>query len=93
MKKLEYLLPFSLLAIAFTILLVTLSKYTSPQDILVSKLPILSPKPSEFRLSDCPVGGWLNCMPVISAERQPTCQKEFINWAKLNCPDFKGVAY
>ena len=46
---------------------------------------------SSFKLSDCPKSGWLDCMPGPGVER-PLCNENFYNWAKINCPDFKGFA-
>ncbi|MEK7595610.1 MAG: hypothetical protein AAB443_03445 [Patescibacteria group bacterium] len=40
----------------------------------------------------CPLNGWIDCMPTIRASKT-YCNPEYIDWAKSNCPDFKGVAY
>ncbi len=40
----------------------------------------------------CPETEWVNCMPPIGI-KNTNCQSEFLQWAKNNCPKFKGAAY
>lgn len=40
----------------------------------------------------CPVGGWENCMPILTPEAQKQCTKEAIEWKKKFCPGFQGAA-
>ena len=40
----------------------------------------------------CPENGWVDCMPGPGASK-PQCATVFLNWAKQNCPGFKGAAY
>lgn len=40
----------------------------------------------------CPVGGWENCMPILTPEAQKQCTKEAIEWKKKYCPGFQGAA-
>jgi hypothetical protein len=40
----------------------------------------------------CPETEWVNCMPPIGIKKSD-CRSEFLQWAKDNCPDFKGAAY
>jgi hypothetical protein len=46
----------------------------------------------------CPPPGYVNCMPMVIGpdEQKPdrsNCSPDFLSWAKINCPDFKGAAY
>lgn len=41
----------------------------------------------------CPEGEWISCMPVVEESRKFECEKPYIDWAKANCPNFKGIAY
>lgn len=40
----------------------------------------------------CPTTEWINCMPSPDSRPNPQCQPEFLKWAQINCPDFKGAA-
>lgn len=85
-SRYEWILPIILLALAFTVLLVTLSRYTASV-----QLPRLSNR--VYPQSDCPVNGWLNCMPGAVLSRNYQCRLDFITWARTNCPNFQGVSY
>jgi hypothetical protein len=42
----------------------------------------------------CPSSPWVDCMPKVGDTTDKTnCSSEYLNWAKLNCPTFKGAAY
>ncbi|MBU1327207.1 hypothetical protein KKB64_05070 [Patescibacteria group bacterium] len=41
----------------------------------------------------CPDTEWADCMPGPNMGVKQECTPEFINWAKIHCPDFKGPAY
>ena len=41
----------------------------------------------------CPANGYVDCMPVLTPEKQATCSAEAMAWYKANCPNFKGGAY
>lgn len=41
----------------------------------------------------CPVGGWVNCMPILNEAGKKGCSPEGLDWYKNNCPNFQGVAY
>ena len=41
----------------------------------------------------CPKTEWVNCMPILTLEAQKLCTQEYLNWAKSNCPGFKGAVY
>lgn len=79
------LLSLILAAIAFTILLITLypfrQKYDYPQ-----ALP--TPTPKKYT---CPTTEWIDCLPGPGTPK-PQCQPDYLNWATVNCPDFKGAA-
>ncbi len=43
----------------------------------------------------CPSTEWVNCMPSVGPngyEEPAQCKKEYLTWAKQNCPNFKGAA-
>ncbi len=40
----------------------------------------------------CPINGWISCMPMLSEEGKRLCSAEAMSWYKKNCPDFKGAA-
>lgn len=41
---------------------------------------------------ECPQSEWINCMPGLNVPDK-RCDKEFLDWAEINCPDFMGAAY
>lgn len=41
----------------------------------------------------CPDSEWINCMPVVDKKRAWECESGYLQWAKANCPNFKGPAY
>lgn len=41
----------------------------------------------------CPVNGYVDCMPKAGGSPSPLCSKNYLDWAKTNCPNFKGAAY
>lgn len=54
-----------------------------------SASPTASPSASKYI---CPAGGYVDCMPVLTPEKQAACTPEAMAWYKANCPDFKGGA-
>jgi len=55
--------------------------------------PVLTPTPTPTPQKNvCPTTPWIDCMPVLGATK-PECASEYLNWVKVNCPDFQGVAY
>lgn len=40
----------------------------------------------------CPTTEWVNCMPGINSIERPECKPKYLQWAKENCPAFKGHA-
>jgi hypothetical protein len=40
----------------------------------------------------CPLNGYVDCMPVLTPEKQAACSTEAMAWYKINCPNFKGGA-
>lgn|GEM_PF-6978428 len=40
----------------------------------------------------CPESGYVDCMPG-PYELKWECTMEYLNWARENCPNFKGAAY
>lgn len=77
MNRKEIYLSFILFSIAFVILLITLFPYRP--SIGTSKYQCLDYE-------------YLNCMPGPTMPKIE-CQPKYIDWAKANCPNFKGVVY
>lgn len=40
----------------------------------------------------CPATDWVDCMPSPDSPVKSQCQPEFLQWAQVNCPNFKGAA-
>ncbi|TRZ52398.1 hypothetical protein D4R99_02795 [bacterium] len=40
----------------------------------------------------CPTGSYVDCMPGPN-KIKPDCTSQYLQWAKANCPGFKGAAY
>jgi len=40
----------------------------------------------------CPTTDWVDCMPSVDSSIRPQCEQSFLDWAKANCPGFKGAA-
>ena len=50
--------------------------------------------PEQDSAYKCPENGWVNCMPgPNNPELKWECTEEYQQWAKINCPDYQGVAY
>lgn len=42
----------------------------------------------------CPENDYVDCMPPLRLNEHKTeCSIEFLEWARVNCPNFKGAAY
>jgi hypothetical protein len=39
----------------------------------------------------CPTAQYLNCMPPITADRRPSCSKDYIAWVQAHCPKTQVV--
>lgn len=39
----------------------------------------------------CPASGYVDCMPKAGESPSPLCSKDYLDWAKANCPNFKGT--
>jgi len=37
----------------------------------------------------CPESDYINCMPIVEGEAKWFCSKEYLDWAKENCPEFE----
>lgn len=48
-----------------------------------------NPPPSEGYV--CPSGGYLNCMPIVPAERRAYCSADYRGWILSNCPNVEIV--
>ena len=35
---------------------------------------------------------WVDCMPPAGAQK-PECSQDFLDWAEINCSDFRGAVY
>lgn len=47
----------------------------------------------QYFLEDCPEGEYVDCMPPIDGGKREQCSSNYPEWAKANCPNFKGAAY
>lgn len=45
-----------------------------------------------FKDFQCPEKDYIDCMPKIDVQKSE-CNHQYIEWAKKNCPNFKGVVY
>lgn len=79
------LLTLILASIAFVILLVTLYPFRQKYGY-----PEARPTPTPQRYK-CPTTDWIDCMPG-PGDVKPQCNPSYLQWAKVNCPDFKGAA-
>jgi hypothetical protein len=64
-----------------------------PENQKIFQIPVTLSSSTAFSLSDCPENGWVDCMPVVAPSKRPFCEPNFLDWAKINCPQFQGVAY
>lgn len=49
-------------------------------------------KGSSQKKYSCPNNEWVDCMPKVDQPPSFQCEKQYLNWAKINCPNFKGAA-
>lgn len=47
----------------------------------------------KFTQYSCPETEYVNCMPIVTPEKQHLCDKNYLAWAQANCPTFKGATY
>lgn len=87
-EKIPYFYLF-LTAIAFVILLLTLYPY-KPDLSKLSAFPTPTPTPTVPKYI-CPTSEWVDCMPG-PGPLKTQCQPDYLNWAKINCPNFEGAA-
>jgi hypothetical protein len=59
---------------------------------ILTGIPIPSVSANNPKNYKCPPAEWVDCMPGPD-KRSPMCEKDFLNWASENCPNFKGAAY
>lgn len=52
--------------------------------------PKASPTPATTYT--CPPNGYVDCMPILTPEKQVACSADAMTWYKANCPNFKGGA-
>ncbi len=84
----KYVYSLSFVPGASSTLVQQTSVYAAKKDIVESFRLILNKR----TLKDCPKGEYVNCMPGPGSEKRPECETEFLDWAKANCPGFKGAA-
>jgi len=51
--------------------------------------PMASPAATLYK---CPASEYVDCMPILTPEKQAACTPEAMAWYKTNCPNFKGGA-
>jgi len=71
----------------FTELLTTFK--FAPASGSATPTPAASPSATKYT---CPTNGYVDCMPVMTPEKQAACSTEAMAWYKINCPTFKGAA-
>jgi|GEM_PF-1336481 len=49
-------------------------------------------KPNNSTSFQCPTTEWVDCMPTIGEGGKLECTNDFLSWAKIYCPNFKGAA-
>lgn len=47
---------------------------------------------STTNIYTCPTSEWVDCLPSPDSPAKAECQKDFLDWATKNCPNFKGAA-
>lgn len=85
LKNKIYLFPFTLLVIFFASFIIILSPSSQKKTIFK-----ISPTPSVSY--SCPLSEWIDCMPGPGPVKTQ-CQPDYLNWIKVNCKNFQGVAY
>lgn len=75
-----------LIAVAFTVLLVSLYPFRQKYSY-----PAALPTPTPVKYS-CPPSEWVDCMPSPDSPPRPQCQSDYLQWAITYCPNFKGAA-
>lgn len=100
--------PLSLIFVyLFLLLIVGVGGYylgknqTQQQNPSIVPTTISSPSPTSFIPSPeptstaykCPQTDYVDCMPVVGDGIKFECTQQYLNWAKLNCPTFKGATY
>lgn len=65
-----------------------------PPDCEFALCPSIN-SPDSTQEYQCPETEWVDCMPSIDGREsaRTECTKEYLDWAKANCPDFQGAAY
>ncbi len=90
---LRYLiLPFILILFGLFVSYAILAQQKRPAPLpsaTVLSTPTPTPTSPEFV---CPANGWANCMPILNETGKRNCSGKALEWYKLNCPDFKGLA-
>ena len=89
-KNKIFLFPLTLAVILFASIIIIFSPVGKKSIIKI--IPTVTPTLIPSFDYICPKNEWINCMPgpdIVEAE----CQQDYLNWVKINCPKFKGVAY
>lgn len=50
-----------------------------------------APEPMPREAYVCPADGYLNCMPIVPAERRSYCSADYTSWIVSNCPNVEIV--
>ena len=82
LKKI-YLWPASLAVIFMSSIIIIVSPVSQKTLITVP-----TPTPAKY---SCPKTEWIDCMPGPGTPKTQ-CQKDYLDWAKTNCINFKGAA-
>lgn len=66
----------------------TLHKYQAESSQIISTFQFVTSQTSYT----CPATEWVDCMPSTDSRPRPQCSREFLDWARANCPGFQGAA-
>ncbi len=68
-------------------------KYVSNfYQLILSTFTFEGASPTPATTFTCPPNGYVDCMPVITPEKEAACSPAAIAWYKSRCPGFKGGA-
>lgn len=62
--------------------------YQQTFDLMLSTFKFLGSEGSSEGKFVCPKGDSIDCMPIVEGEAKWFCSKEYLNWARKNCPKF-----
>lgn len=76
-----------LIPLILPLVVVTLSAFL----VIVQLTSVQRSRPAQKFQFKCPQSEWVDCMPSPGQQKQ-NCSLDYLDWAKSNCPNFKGAA-